>query len=106
MCRLEVGDLVRVICRIGSLEKKSAGYHLPLFVICRIGSLENVVGQVRLEAFVICRIGSLESVQRYMQMISFVICRIGSLETVVISSCLYNDRYLPYRQLRNCPSQD
>ena len=42
MENLEVDDVVKVNCRVGSLEINHAIVHLLGIVNCRVGSLENI----------------------------------------------------------------
>ena len=52
--------LLKVHCRIGSLEKCDLWVELPTLVHCRIGSLETQQQHLVLNVLVHCRIGSLE----------------------------------------------
>ncbi|SFM17802.1 hypothetical protein SAMN05421863_10168 [Nitrosomonas communis] len=71
---------LKVRCRIGSLENKSADALAAVNVRCRIGSLESSIAATPRSRCVRCRIGSLERERRAQQALGRVRCRIGSLE--------------------------
>ena len=88
-----------VICRIGSLEKKSQKDQKRQNVICRIGSLESRYSKPPYLWGVICRIGSLERASESADRVQKVICRIGSLENAITKLHGKLECYLPYRQV-------
>ena len=85
-------SLLKVHCRIGSLEDNDHTARKVLIVHCRIGSLEVSILQSFEGLVVHCRIGSLEEWTEQQCKDIYVHCRIGSLE-VLFSVILMEARY-------------
>ena len=61
MTEEDIYEILKVNCRIGSLEIANAVIELAVQVNCRIGSLENLNPHIGVVVDVNCRIGSLEN---------------------------------------------